>query len=170
MKRICPKCHAEKELTEFYSGWTNTRRCKKCWSEDARMRRAKNPEKYRNAVREWNERNPEKRKQVTADQNRKRRQKFLDMYWRECKCCWEKIEQFLTLEHILRDWHEERKKYWTGYMYQIAIKEYRPDRYEVLCYNCNNAKWRYWKCPHMCMIQWDRQICNKNLWTTIPTP
>src|SRR3990167_4325112 len=146
--RRCPKCKKTKELSRFYNGGTNTRRCKECTREDSKLRYSKNPEKYRGAVNEWKRRNPEKYKEIYREITRKRKQKLFDMYGRKCTCCGESEEKFLTLEHKNKDGNKDRKKYGTGYMYQLALKRKDPKRYEILCYNCNNAKARYNQCPH----------------------
>lgn len=72
---------------------------------------------------------------------------FLDMYGHECACCGEIIFEFLTLEHL------QGRSGPDGHMlgaqsYKNAVKEYRPDLYQVLCMNCNFAKGRYGVCPH----------------------
>lgn len=74
------------------------------------------------------------------------RNKFLDMYGRICTCCGESCVDFLTIEHIQGQQGKDRKVGDKAYL--IAIKEYRPDLYEVLCYNCNCAKGKLGYCPH----------------------
>jgi hypothetical protein len=40
------------------------------------------------------------------------------------------------------------KKESSHYSYRLAAKEYRPDLYEILCYNCNCSKGKHGYCPH----------------------
>lgn len=74
-----------------------------------------------------------------------RRQAFFEMYGWTCVCCGESNLGLLTLEHKLND----AKKPYQGYTeMKRAISEYRPDLFEVRCYNCNcSQKWGN-PCPH----------------------
>jgi hypothetical protein len=72
------------------------------------------------------------------------RLRFLEMYGMSCKCCGETILEFLTIDHLA----PETKNGETGRgAYLTALKEYRPDLYQVMCYNCNCAR-RHGICPH----------------------
>lgn len=71
---------------------------------------------------------------------------FLEMYGESCSCCGETIFDFLTIEHKQGQMKINRR---TGLVaYRDAVKEYRPDLYEVLCWNCNCAKGKLGYCPH----------------------
>lgn len=71
---------------------------------------------------------------------------FLEMYGGCCTCCGEAIQDFLTIEHKQGQEKISRR---TGLVaYRDAIQEYRPDLYEVLCWNCNCAKGHLGYCPH----------------------
>ena len=77
------------------------------------------------------------------------REKFLEMYGNKCACCGETVYEFLTLEHKKGQVGIFYKQKESGIKsYRKAIKEYRPDLYEVLCMNCNFSKGRYGYCPH----------------------
>ncbi len=77
----------------------------------------------------------------------KAKMNFVEMYGKACSCCGESIMEFLTIEHILGQSGVKNKEKSTK-AYIKATKEYRPDLYEILCYNCNNAKGQYGRCPH----------------------
>jgi len=73
MKKKCSKCKKEKSLDKFFKAsriFKNPRVnkdrkstvCKKCIYERIALNRLKNPEKYRELVRNWTKKNPEKRK------------------------------------------------------------------------------------------------------------
>lgn len=97
----------------------------------------------------WLMNNVEKNKEVRKKSKTKVREAFLNMYGNKCVCCGETIYEFLTLEHKLGQKGVKRSYKKSGqYAYAEAIKEYRPDLYEVLCWNCNCAKGRYGYCPH----------------------
>lgn len=76
----------------------------------------------------------------------KYKNRFLDMYGDCCSCCGESIKDFLTIEHKQGQQKATRR---TGLVaYRDSIKEYRPDLYDVLCWNCNCAKGHLGYCPH----------------------
>lgn len=77
---------------------------------------------------------------------REYKQAFLDMYGGKCACCGESLFDFLTIEHRQGQQKITRR---TGLVaYRDSVKEYRPDLYEVLCWNCNCAKGKLGYCPH----------------------
>lgn len=94
--------------------------------------------------------------QNRKDKNRKKREKgktyrtqFLEMYGNKCNCCGEMVIEFLTLDHINGQKGIKRSKKEGGmYAYKTAIVNYRPDLYQILCWNCNCAKGHYGICPH----------------------
>jgi hypothetical protein len=75
------------------------------------------------------------------------RHKFFEMYGEVCACCGESTIEFLTVEHIQGQIGRTHRKFGNK-AYKEAIREYRPDLYEVLCMNCNHARGRYGYCPH----------------------
>ncbi len=56
----------------------------------------------------------------------------------------------LTLDHIHNNGGEERRNglYGGERMYRRLAREGYPEGFQVLCYNCNIAKWRLGVCPH----------------------
>lgn len=104
--------------------------------------------------------NPEKaieyRSRLASSQrryNRKKFETFISMYGGKCECCGEIEKDFLTLEHKNVTGTNARKNLNTNNNqreYINAVKSYRPDLYEILCYNCNLAQRRKGKCPHKC--------------------
>lgn len=70
----------------------------------------------------------------------------------KCNCCDVVGINFLTLDHVNNDGNKFRgkKQRFSGYIfYRWAQKNGFPKDLQVLCYNCNNA--RYWNggvCPH----------------------
>ena len=67
-----------------------------------------------------------------------------DHYGWKCKCCGETIPEFLSVDHINNDGSKELDK--KGYRYKSMplhrkiIKENFPDKYQILCMNCNFGK------------------------------
>lgn len=80
------------------------------------------------------------------------RKTVLEHYGAFCKCCGESCEKFLTLDHVNNDGYIERKiRKWTSApaCYRYVISENFPDRYQILCYNCNLGKSKNnGVCPH----------------------
>lgn len=90
-----------------------------------------------------------KEKGKASDRHKKLRRKFFDMYGASCSCCKENTEDFLTLEHKNgQRGIPKHKKESSSIAYRNATKQYRPDLYEVLCYNCNCSKGKLGYCPH----------------------
>lgn len=65
----------------------------------------------------------------------------------KCACCGETIYEFLCLDHMKGDGAEHRREIGNDIYYWL-IKNDFPEGYQVLCYNCNNAKAYYKTCPH----------------------
>lgn len=81
--------------------------------------------------------------------NRRIKELFLEMYGNKCSCCGETYFEFLTIEHIKgQKGIKASKKELGNVAYGRATKEYRPDLYTILCWNCNCSKGRYGYCPH----------------------
>lgn len=85
------------------------------------------------------------------------KQQFVNGYGGKCACCGETEIRFLTIEHKNRDGKSHRKEN-PGQcgMYMNVIKNNFPDKYTVLCYNCNCSQNMGRKCPHeekkLCLV------------------
>lgn len=95
----------------------------------------------------------ERRRDQSIDYRRKLRLKFLEMYGGKCICCHIDEEAFLALNHILEDGDEHRKQRTSYGIYIDATAKYDPDRFQILCHNCNFAKYRNGVCPHQLVGQ-----------------
>jgi ribosomal protein S14 len=77
------------------------------------------------------------------------RKQVLDAYGRKCACCGITEEVFLTVDHIANDGAEHRRSIGgKSNFYRSIIKEGFPDKYQILCWNCNSAKHFLGQCPH----------------------
>lgn len=75
-----------------------------------------------------------KRQRTQAHQ---RQRAFRDMYGDKCSECGYSDTRALTLDHVRFDGAEDRKKLKNQReVYKHAISEYMPERYRVLCCNC----------------------------------
>ena len=70
----------------------------------------------------------------------------------ECACCGEKEYKFLTLDHKDNDGNEDRRQHpnqATGKkLYARLIKNKFPEKFQLLCFNCNMRKGIDGICPH----------------------
>lgn len=76
------------------------------------------------------------------------RQEVLQAYKARCACCGEERTEFLAIDHINNDGAAHRKRVGHSSVYRWLKKNHFPDGFQVLCYNCNWAKYRYGICPH----------------------
>lgn len=71
-----------------------------------------------------------------------------------CACCGETGIDFLTIDHIGGGGNRHRQELFggrrgSGYdFYGWLKKQGYPPGYQVLCFNCNFAKWKLGECPH----------------------
>lgn len=71
------------------------------------------------------------------------RARVISTYGGKCAECGETRLHMLQLDHVNNDGAEERRGRNANAHYFNADKEYRPDRYQVLCGPCNYAKNSY---------------------------
>lgn len=65
----------------------------------------------------------------------------------QCSCCGESEPAFLVLDHIDGGGNQERRKYGRRLFIRLRNLGYPPG-YQVLCWNCNSAKYYQGQCPH----------------------
>lgn len=114
--------------------------------EQIRAYSEKNKEKINAYAREHYKNNKQKKAEYQRGIYRKTKEKFLEMYGGKCACCEEQIFDFLTIEH--KQGQRRITKETGTRAYRKALLEYRPDLYEILCWNCNCAKGQLGYCPH----------------------
>jgi hypothetical protein len=111
-----------------------------------RAYRIANIEKAREASRQSYTKSKDQKRESQRVLRKKYKDTFLEMYGGCCACCGETIYDFLTIEHKQGQEKASRR---TGLVaYRDAVKEYRPDLFEILCWNCNCAKGHLGYCPH----------------------
>lgn len=84
------------------------------------------------------------RRERAAGERRALRQAVLDLLGGSCACCGESEYVFLDIDHINDDGAEERRRTKVA-TWRLALVE--PTRFQVLCRNCNWAKFQG-GCPH----------------------
>ena len=96
--------------------------------------------------------NRERYLQYAKEGRMRLRQKVWDGYGGAiCKCCGESHKEFLCIDHINGGGLQHRR--YIGVrsglaFYRWLIKEGFPSGYQVLCFNCNQAKGFSGYCPH----------------------
>ena len=69
----------------------------------------------------------------------------------ECACCGENNIEFLSMDHVDGNGAEHRRNTGCGtgdVMYRWLRRHGYPAGFQVLCFNCNQAKGRLGQCPH----------------------
>lgn len=94
----------------------------------------------------------ENRRRYAREYYQRIKSKAYDHYGRECACCGESEEMFLSLDHINNDGAQSRKENGLSnandFLHWIIKNDY-PDNIQTLCYNCNLGKHRNGGiCPH----------------------
>lgn len=89
----------------------------------------------------------DKRDQKRATQTYVSRLKKLvyDSYGNKCNCCGETGKSFLQIDHVNNDGNLHRrnrknKGYSSNILYLDIIRQNFPNRYQILCANCNWSK------------------------------
>lgn len=65
-----------------------------------------------------------------------------------CACCEEDKIEFLTLDHMHNNGAEHRRQVSSSGVYRSLRQLGYPPGYQVLCMNCNWARYAYGMCPH----------------------
>jgi len=135
--RLCNQCREIKTADKFYRLKKNSKLKQPCI--ECHKANEKTPERraYHST---WNKRNAVRLKdEVVA------------AYGGVCACCDESNSDFLCIDHIENDGAADRKKGLFGiHLYKYLKRNNFPkDRYQLLCFNCNQAKHIYGVCPHI---------------------
>jgi len=92
---------------------------------------------------------PEEAKKYQRDYRARVREQVLQLYGGKCVCCGETDLHFLTFDHKNGGGTKERRSTgMTGSTFYLSLLKHRRDDIQVLCFNCNCAKWFYGVCPH----------------------
>ena len=83
---------------------------------------------------------PEKKREMRAFYRRE----VLNAYGHACVCCGVEWESLLCLDHVdgrAGNWRERDRD-----IYEKVYRSDFPDSFQLLCYNCNNMKFRHGDC------------------------
>lgn len=121
----CDKGHEMTEENTFsYPSRPHILRCRECStkSPEERIRLAQYGQRWR----------------------RELRQKMVTQLGGRCVCCHEATYEFLHFDHIANDGAQHRD----GKALKMQQVAREPQRFQLLCANCNLAKGSYGTCPH----------------------
>ncbi|KKL16633.1 hypothetical protein LCGC14_2493630 [marine sediment metagenome] len=77
------------------------------------------------------------------------KEETMNAYGGKCACCGEHTIQFLTIDHIDgREQPSSSKTLGTSLYSTLKAKGYPTENIQVLCFNCNSAKYQCGTCPH----------------------
>jgi hypothetical protein len=79
------------------------------------------------------------------------RNEVISHYGGRCSCCGETEDIFLCIDHMDNDGGKHRRSIENSggiHFYRWLKKHNYPDRFQVLCWNCNSAKAYRGQCPH----------------------
>ena len=139
----CPK-HGPTEpvLYKRANGYLH-RRCRICRDEMMRKHRKRYNADFRHN---------EKFRAARRQERKGMRLRVLAKYGNRCACCLLTGHHFLTFDHVKNDGVAHRKTFpysGTRILELLDSLPYDPDRFQVLCWNCNHAKAQNGGiCPH----------------------
>ena len=156
--KICPKCKIYKKNFEFtkrkngklYS-W-----CRECIRKKSKVyyykKKKENSNHFKEKSNTYYRKNPEIVKRINKKYNNKIKIEVLKYYSSgniKCACCGETEIKFLAIDHINNNGKKDRiKNGWGNTFYRYLRKNNYPKGFQVLCHNCNIAKYMYGCCPH----------------------
>lgn len=158
----CTKCKKQYPNSNFYhdtkkkNGLTSwCRSCHRVQGREAwRRLRKKNPKKWNERRYEYRRKHHERELELAKVRRQKLRFEVLIAYSHgspRCKCCGETEIKFLAIDHVKNDGAKQRKVlgYGGGNLFYAWLKRHRyPKGFQVLCNNCNIAKFQHGQCPH----------------------
>lgn len=86
----------------------------------------------------------------TWEHNQTAKREVLEAYGPSCTCCSESDMDKLVMDHINGGGSKEKKMYPSRNVY-LFLRNKEPDRFrfQVMCQNCNQAKYSLGRCPHV---------------------
>jgi hypothetical protein len=102
----------------------------------------------------WSSKNREKINLYAQIARHKLKKEIFEYYGNKCACCDESTLVFLSLDHKNNDGASHRRRLsgtnagFSHEVYKDVRRQGFPDTYQILCHNCNRAKYILGECPH----------------------
>lgn len=152
----CPRCEQTKPASAFRSVRTRpnglSAYCRECLKAQDQKRYAENRDERLAYMRGYYQRNAEQARQKAADYRSRLRAGALRAYAvdkPECACCGEHHVEFLEIDHINNNGAAHRREIGSTIQVLRWLRDNGyPNGFQILCRNCNLAKWAYGQCPH----------------------
>ncbi len=124
--------------------------CKSCYHRMARLRwSAEHREQEREKARIYHQTHKERLNGQITQRRRDMRTRIIETLGSACQCCGVTEPVFLTIDHVQNDGNKVRGMQ-RHLLYKMILDEgCPPERYQILCWNCNSAKHLLGACPHM---------------------
>ena len=132
---------------------TNSLFCEPCREKNKKAKeKYQQTHKREQAVRmhDWYVRTRSVRALVSKETAQKLKREIISAYGDKCKCCGVSEIVFLDIDHINNDGarHREELKRAGRNFYGWLKRNHFPPGFQVLCKNCNWAKYVLGRCPH----------------------
>lgn len=123
--------------------------CARCYHRMARLRwSAEHSEQEKEKARAYHQAHKVRINAQITQRRRNIRTQIMETMGSKCQCCGETEPAFLTIDHVQNDGWKVRKRA-RHLIYKTILDEgCPPDRYQILCWNCNSAKGMLGACPH----------------------
>jgi len=119
--------------------------CQRCYSREWKRT---HPERVKELNKADHLKHREKRNRRLTERRRARRRQIVETLGAKCKCCGETEPVFLTIDHVQNDGAKVRTMHRHRLHTMILAEGCPPERYQILCWNCNAAKGILGACPH----------------------
>ncbi len=147
--KTCSKCKIEKHDILFYTK-RRSLICKMCSRASALDRYHRSDKtKVKELMLKWRSNNRDRIRELEKIKRQRWKEKVLNHYSRVCVCCGEKDTRFLSVDHINGGGLKHRRESKISCMWRWLIDNEFPEGFQILCHNCNQAKYHYGKCPHL---------------------
>lgn len=140
--KVCTKCGKRKSIeTSFHRELSGPRpgyvmpECKQCKKE-----------RYT----EWLAKNRDYARCLKRKLREVLRKAVFEAYGNKCACCGETNRYFLAIDHVNGGGKQHRKITGWGVQFYRWVRDHNfPPDFQILCHNCNSAKYLAKICPHV---------------------
>ena len=144
MDKVCKSCGVTKPIDQFHKHCRFKDGlylyCKDCTNEKNRISWHKYKDIRKKSHKNWEISNKKHLSKYRSKQYRELKDKVIDHYGGKCVICGFDNKLALCIDHVNGNGLKERKRIKAiGFVREI-IKQGYPDKYQILCANCNQIK------------------------------